>query len=148
MADRFLVVAAKFNDLITKALAEGAKEAFVDSGIAEKSVDWLWVPGAFELPTVAAKAARTKKYAAIVCLGAVIRGDTVHFDFVAGEAARGLMQVGVDTGVPVIFGVITTDTVEQALNRCGIKGGNKGADAARAAVQTAKTMARLEELTK
>ncbi len=148
MPARFLIVAARFNDFITKALLSGAQDAFAEAGHGERDVDVLWVPGCFELPMVAAKAASSRRYAAIVTLGAVIRGETPHFDYVAGEAARGIMDVGRETGVPVIFGVLTTDTVEQALSRCGIKSGNKGADAARAALSMAKTMARLEELSK
>jgi 6,7-dimethyl-8-ribityllumazine synthase len=148
MAARYLVIAAKFNDLITRHLLQGAQSAFAEAGVTEKHVDTLWVPGCFELATVASKAAKSKAYAAVVCLGAVIRGETPHFDYVAGEAARGIQQVGVETGVPVIFGVLTTDTAEQALSRCGIKGGNKGADAANAAMAMAKTMGRLEELTR
>jgi 6,7-dimethyl-8-ribityllumazine synthase len=146
VSQRYLVVAAKFNDLITKALLEGAKEAFQESGIASSDVDVVWVPGAFEIPTVAAKAARSHAFQGIVCLGAVIRGETPHFDYVAGQAAAGCQQVGIETGVPVIFGVLTTDTVEQALSRCGIKSGNKGAEAAKAAIQTAKALAKVEEL--
>ena len=124
MPHRYLIVASRFNDLVSKALLAGAQEAFGESGVASGDVDVLWVPGCFELPTVAARAARGRAYKAVVCLGAVIRGETPHFDYVAGEAARGLMQVGLDTGVPAIFGVLTTDTIEQALSRCGIKGGN------------------------
>ncbi len=146
MAQRFLIVASKFNDLISKALVDGAKEAFSESGISAQDVDLLWVPGAFELPMIAAKAARSHAYGAVVCLGAVIRGDTPHFDYVAGQAAAGIQQVAIETGVPVIFGVLTTDTVEQALSRCGIKSGNKGADAARAALATAKAVTRLDEM--
>jgi 6,7-dimethyl-8-ribityllumazine synthase len=146
MPNRYLIVVSRFNDLVSKALLAGAQEAFTESGVAAGDVDVLWVPGCFELPTVAAQAARTRTYKAVVCLGAVIRGETPHFDYVAGEAARGLMQVGLDTGVPAIFGVLTTDTIEQALSRCGIKGGNKGADAAKAALAMTKTMSRLEEL--
>lgn len=148
MAARYLIVAAKFNDLISKSLHAAAVEAFSDAGVGGNRVDTLWVPGAYELPVVAAKAAKTGAYAAIVCLGAVIRGDTPHFDYVAGQAASGIMKVSLDTGVPVIFGVLTTDTVEQALNRAGIKGGNKGGDAARAALQMTSVMAKLDELTK
>ena len=148
MTARYLIVASKFNDLITKALLSGAQEAFTEAGVNGQNVDTLWVPGCFELATVAAKAAKTQSYAAIVCLGAVIRGETPHFDLVAGQAAAGIQKVGVDTGVPVIFGVITTDTVEQALNRSGIKSGNKGAEAALAAMQMNKAMARLTELTR
>ena len=144
MAARYLIVAARFNDLITKALLAGAQEAFAEAGVG--SVDLLWVPGAFELATVAAKAARSQAYAGIVCLGAVIRGETPHFDLVAGQAAAGLQKVAVDTGVPVIFGVLSTDTAEQALARCGIKSGNKGAEAAQAALAMTKTLSRLEEL--
>lgn len=146
MAQRFLILASRFNETITKALLSGAQDAFADAGI--QAVDTLWVPGCFELPTTAMKAATSRHYAAIVCLGAVIRGETPHFDIVAKESARGLMRAGVATGVPVINGILTTDTVEQALNRAGIKGGNKGADAARGALAMVKTMSRLEELTR
>jgi 6,7-dimethyl-8-ribityllumazine synthase len=141
---RYLIIAARFNEVISKALVSGAEEAFQEAGV--RGVETLWVPGCFELPTVAAKAARSGAYTGIVCLGAVIRGETPHFDYVAGQAAAGIMKIGVDTGVPVIFGVLTTETLEQALNRAGGKAGNKGADAARAAVATAKTLGKLEEL--
>ena len=147
MPAKFLIIAAKFNDLITKALLAGAHEVFAEAGVGSDDVDTLWVPGAFELPVVAAKAAASKRYAAIITLGAVIRGDTPHFEFVAGECARGLMDTSRETGIPVIFGVLTTDTVEQALGRCGIKSGNKGADAARAALSMAKVMDQLSQLT-
>jgi 6,7-dimethyl-8-ribityllumazine synthase len=147
MTARYLIVASKFNDLISKALLAGAQETFAAGGVHGQDVDTLWVPGCFELATVAAKAAKSGAYTAIVCLGCVIRGETPHFDYVAGQAAAGLQRVGIETGVPVIFGVLTTDTVEQALNRSGIKGGNKGADAASAALAMAKTMTRLGELT-
>ncbi|MBM4250843.1 MAG: 6,7-dimethyl-8-ribityllumazine synthase [Deltaproteobacteria bacterium] len=146
MATRFLIIISRFNDTITKSLLSGAQDTLQDAGIDQSHVDILWVPGAFELATVAAQAARSKTYAAIICLGAVIRGDTPHFDLVAGQAAAGLQRVGIDTGVPVIFGVITTDTVEQALTRSGIKGGNKGVDAAQSALSMVKTMGRLAEL--
>lgn len=148
MQARYLIIVSRFNDLISKALLAGAQEVFADAGYQlNDGLDVLWTPGAFELPTVAAQAARSGAYAGIVCLGAVIRGDTPHFDYVAGEAARGIAQVGIEFGVPVIFGVLTTDTVEQALSRCGIKSGNKGADAAHAAIAMTKTMTRLKELT-
>lgn len=127
-----LIVCGRFNEMITRNLLAGALDALTEAGVKQETV---WVPGAFELPVVAATAARSGRYGAIVCLGAVIRGDTPHFDHVAGQAASGLMSVSVETGVPVIFGVLTTDTVEQALNRAGLKHGNKGSDAARAAVQ-------------
>lgn len=144
MSKRYLIVAAKFNDMISKALVTGAQEAFAESGVPSGQVDLIWVPGSFELPVVAVKAARSQAYAAVVCLGAVIRGGTPHFDYVAGQAAAGVMRVSVDTGVPVIFGVLTTDTEEQALSRCGLKGGNKGADAARSAIATVQALAQLD----
>lgn len=138
---KYLIVVAKFNDMITRCLLSGAQDVFTEQGI--KDVEVVWVPGCFELPVVAAKAARSGKYAAIVTLGAVIRGETPHFDFVAGEAARGVMDVTIETEVPVIFGVLTTNTVEQALNRSGIKHGNKGRDSASAAIQMVNTLAGL-----
>ena len=140
---KFLIVAAKFNDMITKCLVSGCLEVFAEHGIASSQIETIWVPGCFEIPTVSAKAARSGKYAAIVTLGAVIKGETPHFDFVAGETARGIMNITVETGVPVIFGVLTTNTVEQALNRSGIKFGNKGRDAASAAIQMAKIVAEI-----
>ncbi|MEN9836281.1 MAG: hypothetical protein RL011_2474 [Pseudomonadota bacterium] len=146
MAARFLLIVSRFNDTITKSLLSGAQDTLHEAGVDQGQVDVLWVPGAFELATVAAQAARSKTYGAIICLGAVIRGDTPHFDLVAGQAAAGLQRVGIDTGVPVIFGVLTTDTVEQALTRSGIKGGNKGVDAAHSALSMVKTMGRLAEL--
>lgn len=139
---KYLLVVAKFNDMITKCLLSGAEEVFAEQGIDPKDLEIVWVPGCFEIPVVAAAAARSGAYSAIVALGAVIKGETPHFDFVAGETARGAMDVSVETGVPVIFGVLTTNTVEQALNRSGIKYGNKGRDAASAAIQMVRTMAR------
>lgn len=138
---KYLIVVAKFNDLITRCLLTGAQETLIENGVSSEDVETIWVPGCFELPVVAAKAARSGKYDAIITLGAVIRGETPHFDFVAGEAARGIMDVSVETTVPVIFGVLTTNTVEQALNRSGIKYGNKGRDAASAAIQMVQTLA-------
>lgn len=147
MAARYLIVAAKFNDMITRSLLTGAQDAFTDSGVLASQVDLIWVPGSFELAPLAAKAAKTGKYSAVVCLGAVIRGETPHFDLVAGQAAAGCQKAAIDTGVPIVFGVLTTDTVEQALNRSGLKSGNKGADAAHCALAMTKAMSRLEELT-
>lgn len=147
MDARYLIVAAKFNDMVTRALLSGAQDAFRDGGVVSANVDLLWVPGSFELAPIAAKAARSGKYAAIVCLGAVIRGETPHFDLVAGQTAAGCQKASIDTGVPIVFGVLTTDTVEQALNRAGLKLGNKGADAANCAIAMTKAMAQLEELT-
>ncbi len=139
MSLRYLIVAARFNELITKSLVESAQGAFADQGLSDL-VDLVWVPGAYEIPVTAAKAARSKRYAAVVTLGAVIRGETAHFEYVAGPCASALMSLGVETGIPVIFGVLTTNTVEQALNRAGLKLGNKGAEAAHTAITMVKTL--------
>jgi 6,7-dimethyl-8-ribityllumazine synthase len=132
-----LIVAAEFNLPITQRLVDGATSA-LSAHSAKASV--AWVPGSFELPVAAAVAARSKKFDAVICLGAVIRGETPHFDFVAAGAADGIMQLGIETEVPVIFGVLTTDNLEQALARCGVKGSNKGTESAEAAVQMIKTL--------
>lgn len=133
MADRILIVAGQFNDLVGKSLVDAALKVFKDAG-KEKDVDLVWVPGAFEIPVIAARGARSKKYAAVVTLGAVIRGETPHFEYVSGPCASAVMSIGVETGIPVIFGVLTVNTVEQALNRAGLKLGNKGAEAAHTAL--------------
>ncbi len=138
---KFLIIVARFNDMITRCLLSGAEDTFKDAGLSSQ-LDVVWVPGCFEIPALAAKAARSGRYCAIVTLGAVIKGETPHFDFVAGECARGVMNVGLETGIPVIFGVLTTNTVEQALNRSGIKYGNKGRDAALAAIEMTDVMAK------
>ena len=132
---RFAVVVARFNETVTRALLAGSIDGFVRHGVAEDRIDVAWVPGAFEVPIVARRLAETGRYAAVVCLGCVIRGETGHYDHVAGGAASGVMQAGLATGVPIIFGILTTETVEQALNRSGLKGGNKGAEAAMAAIE-------------
>jgi 6,7-dimethyl-8-ribityllumazine synthase len=116
--------------------------------VPSDKVDVAWVPGSFEVPLVARKLAETGRYAAVVCLGCVIRGDTGHYDHVAGQAASGVMQAGMATGVPVIFGILTTETVEQALNRSGLKGGNKGAEAALSAIEMVNLLGRLGSLAK
>jgi len=139
MAERILIVAGKFNDLIGKSLVAAAQDVFKQAG-KESLVDTLWVPGAFEIPVTAAIGARSKRYAAIVCLGAVIRGETPHFEYVSGPCASACMSVSVETGVPVIFGVLTTNTVEQALNRAGLKYGNKGGEAAHTALEMIETL--------
>lgn len=144
MSQQYLIIAGRFNDMISRQLLEGARDAFEQAKVPASNVKTVWVPGAFEMPVAAAVAARSGKYSAIVCLGAVIKGETPHFDYVAGQAASGLMKVGVDTGVPVIFGVLTTNTVEQALNRAGLKYGNKGAEAARTALEMTDVMAKLK----
>jgi 6,7-dimethyl-8-ribityllumazine synthase len=142
----YLIIASRFNRLISSALHEGALDAFTHHGVGLDLIKTLWVPGCFEIPGLAAKAARSGKFSAIICLGAVIKGDTPHFDYVAGETARGLQQVSIDTGIPVIFGILTTLTEEQALSRCGIKGGNKGAEAAHTAISMTKVYRDLDEI--
>jgi 6,7-dimethyl-8-ribityllumazine synthase len=138
-----LIVAAEFNLPITQRLVDGAI-AYLGAQSAKASV--AWVPGSFELPVAAAVAARSKKFDAVICLGAVIRGETPHFDFVAAGAADGIMQLGIETEVPVIFGGLTTDNLEQALARCGVKGSNKGTESAEAAVQMVKTLQQIRAL--
>jgi 6,7-dimethyl-8-ribityllumazine synthase len=132
---RFVVVAAQFNEIVTAHLVEGAVASFTAHGVSADDLDIVWVPGAFELPIAARRLAASGRYDAVVCVGAVIRGETAHFDLVAGEAARGIAEVSRDTGVPVLFGVLTTETLEQALDRAGGKHGNKGWDAGIAAMQ-------------
>jgi 6,7-dimethyl-8-ribityllumazine synthase len=134
-AGRFAIVAARFNGLITESLLSGCQDALVRHGVPADRVDVAWVPGSFEIPLVARRLAQSGRYVAVICLGAVIRGETGHYDHVAGQAASGVMQAGLATDVPVIFGVLTTESVEQALNRAGVKSGNKGADAALAAIE-------------
>lgn len=139
----FGVVASRFNDFIVKALTEGALEAIERYGGDLGSVDLAWVPGSYEVPVAAKRMAESGKYDAIVCLGAVIRGSTAHFDYVAGGAANGINSVALETGVPIIFGVITTETIEQAIERAGTKMGNKGFEAAVAAIEMADLMPKL-----
>jgi 6,7-dimethyl-8-ribityllumazine synthase len=140
---RFAIAAAAFNELVVGKLVEGAQACFRAHGIADDDMLLAWVPGAFELPLVARRLAESGLYDAVVCVGAVIRGETSHYDFVAGEAARGIRQVSVQTGVPVMFGVLTTENMEQALDRAGGKHGNKGWDAAMAAMQTVSVLDQL-----
>lgn len=132
---RFALVAARFNHFIVQQLVGGALDGFKRHGVAEDALDLVWVPGSFEIPPVAKRLAASGKYAAVVCLGCVIRGDTDHYDHVAGEAAKGVAAAALATGVPVIFGVLTCDTLEQAINRAGAKAGNKGFEAALTAIE-------------
>ena len=132
---RFAIVVSRFNEFITEKLLEGALDALERHGADLDNVTVAWCPGAFESPLVIKKLAETGNYDAVVCLGAVIRGATTHFDFVAGQAASGATSVALETGVPVLFGVLTTDTIEQAIERAGTKAGNKGAEAAVAAIE-------------
>lgn len=129
------IVAARFNEFITSKLLGGALDAFVRHGGDQEKIDVAWVPGAFEVPLVAKKMAETGKYDAVICLGAVIRGATPHFDMVANEATKGIANVGLQSGIPVIFGILTTDSIEQAVERAGTKAGNKGFDAMTTAIE-------------
>ena len=142
---RFAIVAAGFNEVVVGKLVEGATACFRAHGIAEDDLLTVWTPGAFELPVVAKRLAQEGRHDAVVCLGAVIRGETAHFEFVAGEAARGIQDVMLETGVPIAFGVLTTDDMAQALDRAGGKHGNKGWDAAMAAMQMASVLDQLPE---
>lgn len=133
---KFGIVVARFNEFITNKLVGGALDALRRHGASEEDVEIAWVPGAFEIPLVAQKMAETNKYDAVICLGAVIRGATPHFDFVSAEVSKGVAHVGLVTKLPVVFGVLTTDTIEQAIERAGSKSGNKGFDAAITAIET------------
>lgn len=138
------IVVARFNELITRNLLDSARDALRRGGVADDDVTVAWVPGSFEIPLVAKTMACSGRYDAVVCLGAVIRGATAHFDHVAGQAASGVARAGLDTGVPVIFGILTTDTIDQALERVGAKGTNRGADAAFAALEMASLLRQLK----
>jgi len=141
---RFAIVAARFNDTIVDSLIRGAVDTLVRHGAAEKQIELVRVPGAFDLPLVVQRLAASKRCDAVVALGAVIRGATPHFEHVAGQCAAGLARVSLETGVPVAFGVLTTDTIEQAVERAGTKAGNKGADAALTALELANLLRRLD----
>lgn len=134
------IVGGRFNEFITGKLISGAEDGFIRHGVASEDIDIAWVPGAFELPLVARKMAESGKYDAVITLGAVIRGATAHFDYVCSEAAKGVAQAGMQTGVPVIFGLLTTDTIEQAIERAGTKAGNKGWEAAVSAIEMANLL--------
>jgi 6,7-dimethyl-8-ribityllumazine synthase len=141
---RFAIVASRFNEMIVDSLVRGAVDALLRHGASEKQVELIRVPGAFDLPFVVKRVAASKRYDAVVALGAVIRGATPHFDYVAGQCAAGLARAAEETGVPVAFGVLTTDTIEQAIERAGTKAGNKGADAALCALELANLLRRLD----
>lgn len=140
---RFAIVASRFNEFITSKLLEGALDMLRRHGAAEDSVDVAWVPGAFEIPLAAKKLAASGKYDAVICVGAVIRGATSHYDYVCNEVSKGVAQAGLSTGVPVIFGVVTTENIEQAVERAGTKAGNKGADGAMAAMEMANLLKKI-----
>ena len=140
------IVVSRFNGFITTKLLDGALDSLKRHGVNLEKLDVYWTPGAFEIPATAKRIAEKGKYDAIVCIGAVIRGATPHFDYVANESAKGIAQVGLDTGVPVIYGVITTDTIEQAVERAGTKSGNKGAEAAVTAIEMANLYRQIDEV--
>ena len=140
---KFGIVAARFNEFIVSKLVGGALDTLHRHETADSDIDVAWVPGAFEIPLVAKKMAESGKYDAVLCLGAVIRGSTTHYDYVCNEVSKGVAQVGLQTGVPTIFGVVTTENIEQAIERAGTKAGNKGADAAMAAMEMASLLGKL-----
>lgn len=140
---KFGIIASRFNDFITKELVSGCIDTLVRHGAEEADLVVTWAPGAFEIPLVAQRLAKSKSYDAIVCLGTVIRGSTPHFDYIASEVAKGIARVSQDTGLPVIFGVITADTIEQAVERAGTKEGNKGRDAALSAIEMANLLEKI-----
>jgi 6,7-dimethyl-8-ribityllumazine synthase len=140
---RFGIIASRFNDLIVRRLLSGALDALARHGAKEEQVETAWVPGSFEIPLVAQRLAESGRYDAVICLAAIIRGATPHFEYVASEAAKGIAQVSQRTGIPVIYGVVTADTIEQAVERAGTKAGNRGADAARSAIEMANLMREL-----
>ena len=140
---KFGIVVSRFNEFLTGKLLAGARDAFTRHGVPESGVDVAWVPGAFEIPLVAQKLAASGRYHAIVCLGAVIRGSTPHFEYVATEVTKGISRVGLDTGVPVIFGVVMADNLEQAIERAGSKMGNRGFDAASQAIEMANLLKKM-----
>jgi 6,7-dimethyl-8-ribityllumazine synthase len=141
---RFAIVVSRFNDFITKPLLDGALETIKRHGADLTAVEVMWCPGAFEIPLVAKQAASSGRYDAVICLGAVIRGSTAHFDFVAGQSASGVAAVALETGLPVINGILTVDSIEQAIERAGTKAGNKGSEAAACAIEMANLLAAMK----
>ncbi len=142
---RFMLVVSRFNDFISTRLLEGAQDALLRHGVKEEDIEIAWTPGAFEIPLVAKKIAQSGKYDAIICLGAVLRGGTPHFEYIAAEVSKGIAKVGLETGIPVIFGVITADTLEQAIERAGTKEGNMGFRAAMHGIEMANLIKGLGE---
>lgn len=134
-SQKYGIVVGRFNEFIGSKLLSGAIDTLVRHGVDQEAIDVIWVPGAYEMPLIAKKLAKSKQYDAILCLGAVIRGATAHFDYVSGEVAKGIASVSLETELPVIFGVLTTDTIEQAIERAGTKAGNKGSEAAATAIE-------------
>ncbi len=141
--EKFCIIVSRFNEFITSKLLSGAVDELKRHGVKEDNIDIVWCPGAFEIPIIAKKCAKTKKYNAIITLGAVIKGSTSHYDYVCAEVSKGVASVGLETEVPVIFGVLTTDNIEQAVERAGTKAGNKGSDAAKSAIEMASLLAKI-----
>ena len=141
--EKFCIVISRFNEFIGSRLLSGAKDELVRHGVSEENITVVWVPGAFEIPVIAKKCAKSGKYNAVITLGAVIKGSTSHYDYVCAEVSKGVASVSLETEVPVIFGVLTTDNIEQAIERAGTKAGNKGSDAAKAAIEMSNLMSAL-----
>lgn len=139
----FGIVASRFNELVTSKLIDGAVDTLVRHGAKDSEIEICWVPGSFEIPVIADKLAKSKRFDAVLCLGTIIRGQTPHFDYIASEVAKGVAKVGLDSGKPVIFGVITADTIEQAIERAGTKEGNKGRDAALSAIEMSNLITKI-----
>ena len=137
---KFGLVVSRFNEFITKKLLDGAQDALLRHGVNQEDIEVAWAPGSFEIPLIAKKLAQTKRYDAVICLSAVVRGGTPHFEYIAAELSKGIAKVGLETGLPVIYGVITADTLEQAIERAGTKMGNKGFDAAMTAIEMANLL--------
>jgi len=137
---KFGLVVSRFNEFFTKKLLEGAQDALLRHGVSQEDIEIAWVPGAFEIPLIAKKLAQTKRYDAVICLGAIVRGETPHFEYIAAQVSRDISRVGLDTGLPVIYGVVTADTLEQAIERAGTKQGNKGFEAAVSAIEMANLL--------
>ncbi len=140
---KFGLVASRYNEFITGRLIAGAVDELVRHGASEQDIELVWVPGAFEIPAIAQRLAKKKAHDAIICLGCVMRGDTPHFDYIAAEVSKGIASVGLESEIPVVFGVLTTDSLEQSIERAGAKGGNKGSEAARAAIEMVSLFARI-----
>ena len=138
------IVVARFNEFITSKLLSGAMDGLLRHNVQEEDIQVAWVPGAFEIPLIASKMAKSGKYDAVICLGAVIRGSTSHYDYVCNEVSKGIAAVSLESGIPVMFGVLTTENIEQAIERAGTKAGNKGADAAMAALEMSSLLPRLD----
>jgi len=137
---KFGVVISRFNEFVTRKLLDGAQDALLRHGVKEGDIDVAWVPGSFEIPLIVGKLAQTKRYAAVICLGAVIRGETPHYEYIATEVTKGIAKIGLETGLPITYGIITADSLEQAIERAGTKAGNKGFDAAVDAIEMANLL--------